>query len=389
MRRDVYEVRPGEREWTLIAGAMALVIEKGALHIGHADARAEIVDILRVHDVSVGGGHFLALEDPRGRLVAVSFGDAGDADRWRRLAVDAASLHAQALTAFADDVQVKLVGSSVQVLVERAVDHLRVPHGAHGDVCAGPLNVALWPTWLGILASEMSWYATGLWQAANIDRIVVCCDLKFDGAKRQALPHLVNRVLYVDGHCATHDRAYLARIMHHEIYHFLDVYGGAAAAAEAGDPEWAALNPPGFRYGEGGGAAAQTAHHLYQEQVFSADANPAFVSSYAMSAPEEDRAETFAALVVDGAAMASRAAADPLLKSKLDVIIGRVYRLDTSRPSLADWARREFALPLSLAKLPRRLACPGCDFSCEERPDLVAHVRACLGPTAAAMLQSL
>src|SRR5205085_5605856 len=83
---------------------------------------------------------------------------------------------------------------------------------------------------------------------------------------------------------------YARRVIHHDFFHLVDERDGRLLA----DPEWVALNPPGFQYGRGGRAAQAdpTAGEL-------TDTVPGCVSRSAASAPEEDKAELFSALMTD------------------------------------------------------------------------------------------
>jgi hypothetical protein len=86
---------------------------------------------------------------------------------------------------------------------------------------------------------------------------------------------------------------YTRTVIHHEFDHFFTfkqfgVYGPS-------DPNWVAANPPGFQYGNGGTAcyvtpsACPNGPHVVD----------GFVSGYATSAIEEDKAETFGYLMDD------------------------------------------------------------------------------------------
>src|SRR5205807_2349389 len=84
------------------------------------------------------------------------------------------------------------------------------------------------------------------------------------------------------------------------------------------DDGWAALNPKGFRYGTGGKEAQGDATVSLAE-----GAAPGFVSRYAMTAVEEDKAEVFAHMMVGYDRLEKRTQGDRVLGLKM----GRMARL--------------------------------------------------------------
>ena len=79
------------------------------------------------------------------------------------------------------------------------------------------------------------------------------------------------------------------------------------------DEQWAALNPPGFKYG-GGGKSAQGE----QNASILTDKVPGFLTLYATTGVEEDKAVVFANLLVDFAYVEKRARKDQVLRAKAE-----------------------------------------------------------------------
>jgi hypothetical protein len=98
--------------------------------------------------------------------------------------------------------------------------------------------------------------------------------------------------------------------VHHEVFHFLDYADDDQVRA---DPAWEKLNDRWFVYGSGG--------RFQRDPKSSGRAElPGFVTRYAQSALEEDKAETFAFWMIDRPWLSARAKTDPVLAAKLAAI---------------------------------------------------------------------
>lgn len=83
------------------------------------------------------------------------------------------------------------------------------------------------------------------------------------------------------------------RTLHHEVYHILDYYIKLEEEEEVLYKNWEKYNPEGFKYT--GNVEFITSNHVYTTGVSGAS----FVSAYAKYAQKEDRAETFAQMMID------------------------------------------------------------------------------------------
>ena len=107
-------------------------------------------------------------------------------------------------------------------------------------------------------------------------------------------------------------------MFHHEFFHFLEFACWELAAGVVDDDTWRCLNMADFQY-RSSGAAVQ--HEPVLERYTALQQNekvPAgFINSYCTSAPEEDRAELFAHMVVRLGDVLALGRTDTVLVSKL------------------------------------------------------------------------
>jgi len=152
------------------------------------------------------------------------------------------------------------------------------------------------------VADELRRYPASFLRAAGLWRVVLCASLRESGRGIPSLPN-VKHSLLLD--VAAHGD-YLPRLLHHEVFHFADYADDDVVAFDA---EWSALNPRGFTYGPGGRAVrGRGAGSLVELD--------GFVSVYATSALEEDKAELFAVMMTQPAWLARRLEADAILALK-------------------------------------------------------------------------
>lgn len=89
------------------------------------------------------------------------------------------------------------------------------------------------------------------------------------------------------------------------------------------DADWSRLNAGAFRYGDGAGVA-DTPYGETPSSVV-----PGLLSDYSRTDVAEDKAEVFAWLLVDPAAVHARAQADPVLQAKVAAMRERLRRCST------------------------------------------------------------
>jgi hypothetical protein len=156
---------------------------------------------------------------------------------------------------------------------------------------------------LATLASELERYPAAFLARARLHRLLLCARLR-EGS--EAIPSLPNYhgTLIVD---VDADPPYLRRLVHHEVFHFADYADDDQLSR---DPAWLGLNDRYFVYGSGGRLLREPGAGRFTAEI------PGFVSRYATSALEEDKAETFAMRMSAPREFAALLAADPILRAK-------------------------------------------------------------------------
>lgn len=157
---------------------------------------------------------------------------------------------------------------------------------------------------LAILNEELGRYPRGFLEKSRFRRVLLCANLNEATHEIPSLPNF-QQTLLLDVNATPE---FLRRLVHHEVFHFADYADDDQVKS---DPEWTKENGNYFVYGSGG-------RFLRDPAVSSpAGAPPGFVTRYATSALEEDKAETFAFLMVAPGMMAERAKSDPVLTRKI------------------------------------------------------------------------
>jgi hypothetical protein len=175
---------------------------------------------------------------------------------------------------------------------------------ASGKVSAEPPSAAAVATFVPLLGRELGRYPGRFLPRCNLRRVLLCGRLSQEGQSIPSLPN-VEGTLLLD---LTGDEAYVRHLVHHEVFHFFD---HADDGHLGNDEAWAALNPPRFRYGDGGRSMRTPGTAVFDAPL------PGFVSLYATSAVEEDKAEVFALALSEPALASSFQARDPILAAKL------------------------------------------------------------------------
>jgi len=164
------------------------------------------------------------------------------------------------------------------------------------------------------LARELARYPKDFLARARLRRLVLCS--KFHEG-REPIPSLPNYhgALLID---VDADAPYLRRLVHHEVFHFADY---ADDDQLSHDPAWLALNDRYFVYGSGGRFAREPGAGRFSAEI------PGFVSRYATSALEEDKAETFAMRMSAPEQFAALTATDSILRAKSGALEAQLRKL--------------------------------------------------------------
>jgi len=173
---------------------------------------------------------------------------------------------------------------------------------------------------LSPLRVELARYPRAFLERARLRRLVLCGELREGDQDIPSLPNYHGALLVDVGA----DAPFLRRILHHEVFHFADYADDDQLSR---DPAWSALNDRDFVYGSGG----RFLRHPGAGR-FTSD-RPGFVSEYATSALEEDKAETFAMRMVAPRALAERTESDGVLRAKSAAVESALRKLS---PALDD-----------------------------------------------------
>lgn len=167
--------------------------------------------------------------------------------------------------------------TGVRVLAARTQFELDLDHGPiHGH----PVLEEQAAEALEIIDIELRKYSPDCLRRAGLRRILLCREL---GEGWMTIPSLPNfrQSLLLDIEASP---AYLRRVLHHEVFHFIDFAGDGDVQH---DSHWQSLNEPGFLY-VGSGRDVREGSVAWFD-----DGRRGFVSHYARSALEEDKAEVF------------------------------------------------------------------------------------------------
>jgi hypothetical protein len=159
------------------------------------------------------------------------------------------------------------------------------------------------------LSKELSLYSKKVLKKSNLRKIILCKNLVSSGKKRAGLaePKWIFSVLLGNNILINVDApldSYARSVIHHELYHLIDDSDDINGMY---DNHWKKLNHPNFIYKD---------DHL-PNQLFKASSK-GFVSTYAMTAVHEDKADTFSHMIVDYKGIEKLAKTDAVLRRKME-----------------------------------------------------------------------
>jgi hypothetical protein len=165
-------------------------------------------------------------------------------------------------------------------------------------------------SYLPIFLFEWSLYPPDLVKRTGLKKVVLCQKLSFEKQLRTAIPDFENNVLYLDVARGRHDDRYVRKVIHHEFFHIIDLRDDGKLYE---DERWSNLNPPRFKYGQGGAKLQSdpTATTTGKDE-------PGFLNRYAAAGVEEDKAEIFAHMIVEPKMIAERAQKDKYIQVKVE-----------------------------------------------------------------------
>lgn len=199
-----------------------------------------------------------------------------------------------------------------------AGDEIKVPCDGY-TVIASPASKTEISDYRELFQKEWNYYPPSLIKKVGLKRVVFCKDLKMDKQARSAIPSFDTNTLYLDVEAGKKSADYQRVVIHHEFFHMID----KAMGTLEDDPKWQAIMP-GFTYGTGGKDMQTAGVGELSDELFG------FVTKYATSAMEEDKAEMFAHMIVHAHYLRTRCASDGPIARKILMIQARMAKFDAA-----------------------------------------------------------
>ena len=181
-----------------------------------------------------------------------------------------------------------------------------------GTVNGQAASAGYLPPYICMLQRELAIYPPGCLHRVGVHSIVLCEQLRFDDQERAAIPVWEFHTYCLDIALGVEDSRYPTHALHHDLYHIFDYFDDGLVYE---DNAWAALNVPSFTYGNGG-SAVRNMKNAWQLR----DDLPGFVTPYAKTGVEEDKAETFAHLITNYAAVMALCQRDRVIANKVALL---------------------------------------------------------------------
>jgi hypothetical protein len=202
----------------------------------------------------------------------------------------------------------------------------------HGQIRATEATDPEIQAYLPLLERELSLYPSGFLARSGLKQIILCRGLSFEGMTIGGTADLEHDAVYLDvGHGPAllnggHDPAlsrYLRLAIHHELFHYFDFKDDRLIYS---DEAWSRLNEPSFEYGLGGRSMQGDPKAGEPADI------PGFLTRYATSGVEEDKAEMFAHMMVEYGIVDWKTRDDRVLSDKMTQIerIMKKFRSDAN-----------------------------------------------------------
>lgn len=145
--------------------------------------------------------------------------------------------------------------------------------------------------YLALLQTEVNKYPEDFLQEAGVKSIVFCDGVSSHGLSAGGFPDPKGKAVYYNYNACK--CIYSKKTIHHELYHMIEAKFNGSSYYK--DPVWAKLNSNDFKYGKGG------RHFKWNDSNSEKPFHPrtGFITPYATSALEEDKAEVYSALFVE------------------------------------------------------------------------------------------
>jgi len=192
--------------------------------------------------------------------------------------------------------------------------------GAGYSVKAEPTPQLALDKYAPLFAAEWKLYPPSFVKKSKVNSITFCVSLSLNEQFRAAVPAYDGDRMFYDTSMGAVNSNYQRNVIHHEYFHYIDQRQKLLYV----DPEWAALNPPDFKYGTGGAQMRTSGVGALTDKI------PGFLTLYATAGVEEDKAELFSHMIVDGEYVAARAKVDPVIGKKVELLKKRLRNYDSA-----------------------------------------------------------
>ena len=166
------------------------------------------------------------------------------------------------------------------------------------------------------VSEELKKYTAEQLQQFGLKRVYLVANLYVDGTYRSGMPEgQFEDALYFDissTYFSSENGAYMRRTIHHELRHLADY--NMHGSYRPDDTAWKQCNSNEFTYGRGGAS-------MYADVSYAHAAHPktGFITGYATSGIDEDRAEVFAYYMTDASYLYKTAQDDASLSCKIQL----------------------------------------------------------------------
>lgn len=201
------------------------------------------------------------------------------------------------------------------------------------DVKSDPVREDILERYMRLLDAEWRRYPVALIKRVGLKRVVIGQKVTVLGQPRAAVPDFEADTFWLDADVGVRIPRYGREVLHHDFFHMIDEHDSPDGRR---DVEWEKLNPPTVKYGKGGWFMQSGNVGALREDL------PGFLTEYATSAVEEDKAEVFGHLMTSPAFVRRLCDRDPVLAAK----VGRLKELLAKFvPDMDEaWWRRQFAV---------------------------------------------
>jgi len=203
--------------------------------------------------------------------------------------------------------RVKQLGEALGVEIEVLTNQVHFDRRGY-TVDAEAVPPATLAKYVDLFESQWKKYPKSIFGKVHLKKVVVGSQVKVLGQPRAAVPEFAEGWFWLDAAVGSAKPDYGRKVLHHDFFHMIDEWDSKDGRT---DKAWEALNRPEAKYGKGGWYAQKGNVGALRTDL------PGFVTEYAISAVEEDKAEVFSHLIVSWKFMNERVEKDEVIAKKV------------------------------------------------------------------------